>query len=183
MLGKYIVYQTRDHLLSSRIVEVEAYVGEEDPACHAAPGPTPRNRIMYGPAGFAYIYLIYGMYHCLNFVTQPKGSPAAVLLRAAEPHEGIDLMLSRAPHRRERTLLSGPGRFCQAFGLTLAQNGLDLTGSVLFLEDRGQTVENVVRTPRIGIRRGREHLWRFFDGDSEAVSARRTREKIVHVRT
>ncbi len=183
LLGKYIVYHTARELLAARIVEVEAYVGEEDPACHAAPGPTPRNQIMYGLPGFAYIYFIYGMYHCLNFVTEPKGHPAAVLLRAAEPVEGIEIMAERAPHSAHRTILSGPGKFCRAFGLTREQNGLDLTGSILYLEDRGEASPVISRSPRIGIRVGVEHLWRFYDRNSEAVSGPRSLKRRAHVRT
>ncbi|HVP07435.1 MAG TPA: DNA-3-methyladenine glycosylase [Candidatus Acidoferrum sp.] len=183
LLGKYIVYRTPSELFAARIVEVEAYVGEQDPACHAAPGPTPRNQIMYGSPGFAYIYFIYGMYHCLNFVTEPKGHPAAVLLRAAEPDEGIPSMIERAPRSPHRTILSGPGKFCRAFGLTVKQNGLDLTGPTLFVEDRGEASPEIAQSPRIGIKNGVEHLWRFIDRNSEAVSCPRTMARRTYVRT
>ncbi len=183
LLGKYIVYRAPKEILSARIVEVEAYIGEGDPACHAAPGPTPRNQIMYGLPGFAYIYFIYGMYHCLNFVTEPKGHPAAVLLRAAEPAEGIEIMSDRAPHSAHRAILSGPGKFCRAFGLTLKQNGFDLTDSNLYLEDRGEAKPEIAKSPRIGIRNGVEQLWRFYDRNSEAVSGPRNSARRAHVRT
>ncbi|UCE23194.1 MAG: DNA-3-methyladenine glycosylase, partial [Candidatus Zixiibacteriota bacterium] len=96
LIGKYIVYASTAGLMSARIAEVEAYIGKDDPACHAARGKTRRNAVMFGKPGFTYIYFIYGMYHCLNFVTEKEGHPAAVLLRAAEPCEGIDIMMSQA---------------------------------------------------------------------------------------
>ncbi len=171
-IGKYIVYRSKRGRLVARIVEVEAYVGEEDSACHAACGPTERNRLMYGKPGVAYIYFIYGMYHCLNFVTEHKGFPAAVLLRAAEPVSGVEHMREGSSHASENALLSGPGKFCRGFGLTRAQNGLDLTGAELYLEDRCEPAPKVSVSKRIGIRKGADKPWRFFDADSEAVSRR-----------
>ena len=100
LVGKFLVYHSPTGRLSARIVEVEAYIGRDDPACHAARGMTDRNAVMFGLPGFAYIYFIYGMYHCLNFVTEPEGSPAAVLLRAAEPQEGQDIMTRLSPGKR-----------------------------------------------------------------------------------
>jgi DNA-3-methyladenine glycosylase len=170
IIGKYIVRDSNDGRLSARIVEVEAYIGEEDPACHAACGPTPRNSLMYGKGGVAYIYFIYGMYHCLNFVTERKGFPAAILLRAAEPVEGITTMHKLAPQLATRALLAGPGKFCRAFGLTLGQNGLDLTGSELYLEDRCEPEPEIAVSTRIGIRKGADRKWRFYDGRSQSVS-------------
>ena len=156
--------------MSAKIVEVEAYIGQSDPACHAARGMTPRNRVMFGPGGFSYIYFIYGMYNCLNFVTEPKGKPAALLLRAAEPCEGLELMRQNSPRKKDMDLLSGPGKFCRSFGLTRKQNGLDLTGDTLWIEDRHETPPNIVQTKRIGINSGTELPWRFYDTDSQAVS-------------
>lgn len=171
LIGKYLVYRPRSDKLSCRIVEVEAYIGEDDPASHAAPGPTKRNAIMYGPAGYAYIYFIYGMYNCLNVVTEGRGFPAAVLIRAAEPVEGIEIMATRSGRLQERKLLSGPGRLCRALGLTTRHSGTDLCGTNLWIEDRGEEPALVVRTPRIGIRKGIEHHWRFGDANSESLSA------------
>jgi DNA-3-methyladenine glycosylase len=173
ILGKFIVYKAPSGRLSARIVEVEAYIGRNDPACHAARGLTERNRPMFGPAGFTYIYFIYGMYHCLNFVTEPEGSPAAVLLRAAEPDDGLELMLRNSGKDPPRNLLNGPGKFCRAFGLTAEQNDLDLTGDTIYIEDRQEVIRNVQRSQRIGIKVGQNRRWRFYDGDSEAVSKSR----------
>jgi len=173
LIGKYIVYHSPLGKLSAKIVEVEAYIGEKDPACHAARGRTPRNYVMFGPPGFAYIYFVYGMYHCLNFVTEPEGFPAAVLVRAAEPDEGEQIMRRLSPGNERNELLNGPGKFCRSFGLTRDQNGLDLTGHRLYLEHRFAVVANIKQTERIGIKVGHERPWRFYDKNSKAVSKKR----------
>ena len=170
LLGKYIVYESPDGVLSARIVEVEAYIGTDDPACHAARGRTERNAVMFGPPGYSYIYFIYGMYHCLNFVTEPEDRPAAVLLRAAEPVDGIELMQQRSSNSKLHELLNGPGKFCRAFGLGRGQNGIDLTGGELYLEDRQEEVANMGQSCRIGISVGKDLPWRFYDRESKSVS-------------
>ncbi|NOY87938.1 MAG: DNA-3-methyladenine glycosylase [FCB group bacterium] len=170
ILGKYIVYHSPLGKLSARIVEVEAYIGQEDSACHAARGKTKRNAVMFGKPGVVYIYFVYGMYHCLNFVTEEEGKPAAVLLRAAEPSEGMEIMRQLSPGKKDMELLSGPGKFCRSFGLTREQNGLDLTGSVIYLEERSFKVKNIKRTSRIGINTAKKNPWRFYDSDSKVVS-------------
>lgn len=170
LIGKYLVYCSPDGVVSARIVEAEAYIGRSDPACHAAPGPTDRNRVMFGPPGFTYVYFIYGMYHCLNLVTEREGFPAAVLIRAAEPAEGIDLMRSRSSRLPDKRLLSGPGRLCRSFGLTREHNGLDLTGGVIYVEDRHEPPARIATSPRIGVTAAADRHWRFFDADSPAVS-------------
>ena len=152
-----------------RIVDVEAYIGEDDPACHASVGPTERNRVMYGPAGFLYVYLIYGMYYCLNFVTERQGYPAAVLIRAGEPQESDipesgGMLLSRT---------DGPGRLCRALGITRSENGLDLTSDSIYVQDCGLEPREIATSPRIGIRAGKEKNWRFFDPDSKFLSKTR----------
>ncbi|MBK7141269.1 MAG: DNA-3-methyladenine glycosylase [bacterium] len=173
ILGKYLVYRTPSGRMVGRIVEVEAYRGEDDPACHAAPGQTGRSIYLYAKPGIAYIYLIYGYYFCLNFVTEKEGFPAAVLIRAVEPIEGIELMRERTPGRlSDDKLASGPGRLCRAFGLTLKQNGWDVAdrSSMLYLEDwYGEVVEPAV-SARVGITKGVDKLWRFYDPASSAVS-------------
>ena len=173
LLGKYIVYDSPEGKLAGRIVEVEAYIGWDDPACHAARGETGRNAVMFGPPGFSYIYFIYGMYFCLNFVTEKKGFGAAVLLRACEPTEGLDTMYKNSPRiKSDLQLLNGPGKFCRSFGLSREQNGLDLTGSVLYIEDRAEKAPRIGRSQRVGIREGQDKLWRFFDNESKAVTKR-----------
>jgi len=172
LLGKILVYNNQNTIVSARIVEVEAYIGQEDPACHAAVGLTDRNRVMFGPGGFSYIYFIYGMYNCLNVVTEKEGFPAAVLVRGAEPIEGLDVMRERYPGDETNLMTNGPGKLCKAFGLSKEQNGLDLTGDRLYLVDRGSGVKRIEKSIRIGIKKGTEKKWRFFDPASPHVSRR-----------
>ena len=183
LLGKVLRHRTPEGIAAGRIVEVEAYIGEDDPACHAAPGPTTRNAPLYGPPGVAYVYLNYGLHYLVNAVTEPAGSPAAVLIRALEPIEGLALMRerrSRAKWRQgkpvppDHELCRGPGNLTTALGITLAQNTLSLTRGPLVIEDRGDRVSEVVWGPRIGIRVGMERPWRGIIAGSRAVSAQRT---------
>ena len=173
LLGCSLVHEGPEGRVKGRIVEVEAYEGEDDPACHASAGLTPRTEPLYGPPGRAYVYLIYGMHHCLNAVTRPRGRPSAVLIRALEPEEGLELMRRRQGRagngRAHRDLANGPGKLCRSFGLSLEHNRLDLTGRRLWIE-AGRPVERVAWTPRVGIRVGIERFWRAFDTDSECVS-------------
>lgn len=153
----------------ARIVEVEAYGGESDPASHAWRGPTPRTQVMYGQPGRSYVYFTYGNHWMLNVVARPEGEAAAVLLRAAEPLEGLDVMASRRLRAKGgRDLLSGPGKLCQAFALDRSHNGLDLfdPASPLRLEE-AQPPGQVVVGVRIGISVGRGELepLRFIDAD------------------
>jgi DNA-3-methyladenine glycosylase len=179
LLGMVLVHQAPAGLAAGRIVEVEAYIGEDDPACHAAPGPTARNAPLYGPPGVAYVYLNYGLHFLMNVVTERRGFPAAVLIRALEPLEGFALMQQRrvaggAPPRRVTadTICSGPGNLTVAMGITLAQNRTDLMGPPLYLEDRGLGTTDVSWTPRIGIRVGTARQWRAIDRASRAHSGR-----------
>jgi DNA-3-methyladenine glycosylase len=183
LLGKVLVHNRRGVRTSGAIVEVEAYIGESDPACHAAPGPTRRNAPLYGVAGHAYVYLNYGIHCLVNVVTEAHGSPAAVLIRALDPIDGIDVMRrrrSRAMKGRTRRsgggiavhdLCRGPGNATMAMGITLAENQLDLLGGRLFIEDRGVEVESIAWGPRIGIRVGTETPWRAWIAGHPAVSA------------
>lgn len=182
LLGKVLRHRTAEGLASGRIVEVEAYIGEEDPACHAAPGPTTRNAPLYGPPGVAYVYLNYGLHYLVNAVTEPAGSPAAVLIRALEPIDGIHLMQERRSRVRWRQgkplpadheLCRGPGNLTIALGITLAQNTLPLTRGALVIEDRGGRVGDITWGPRVGIRVGVEHPWRACVAGSPSVSAQR----------
>jgi DNA-3-methyladenine glycosylase len=182
LLGKVLCHRTAEGLAAGRIVEVEAYIGEEDPACHAAPGPTTRNAPLYGPPGVAYVYLNYGLHYLVNAVTEPAGSPAAVLIRALEPIEGLDLMRSRRarmkwrqgkPEPPDHELCRGPGNLTTALGITLEQNTRPLTRGALVIEDRGDQVREIQWGPRIGIRVGVDRQWRGIIAGSRAVSAQR----------
>jgi DNA-3-methyladenine glycosylase len=184
LLGKVLVHHTRAGTTSGIIVEVEAYVGESDPACHAAPGPTKRNAPLYGRPGHAYVYLNYGVHYLFNVVTEPAGSPAAVLIRALEPVEGMALMRKRRARPRtarrgrlrrqpsDHELCQGPGNVTHAMGISLRENLLDLVGKTLYIEDRGYLVHEIAWSPRIGITKGTERHWRCFAESSAAVSAR-----------
>ena len=180
LLGKLLVHRTGDGLLAGRIVEAEAYLGPHnhppDPAAHSHNGPTPRNRVIFGPAGHAYVYSIYGRYFCMNVTCEVEGSAGCVLLRALEPVAGADRMaLNRglAPGAPSRLLTSGPSRLCQALALTrLAHNSLDLAdpASVLQIRDDGYPVSEVLVTPRIGIHEAVDWPLRFVLPESKCVS-------------
>lgn len=183
LLGKVLRHRTAEGTTAGRIVEVEAYIGEDDPACHAAPGPTTRNAPLYGPPGMAYVYLNYGLHHLVNAVTEAAGAPAAILIRALEPVEGLALMRARRSRARWRQgrpapadheLCRGPGNLTAALGITLAQNTKPLTRGALVVEDRGDHVPEVIWGPRIGISVGTEHPWRALVAGSRAVSAQRS---------
>jgi DNA-3-methyladenine glycosylase len=178
LIGKVLVHETRAGLAAGAIVEVEAYIGESDPACHAAPGPTARNAPLYGPPGIAYVYLNYGIHYLVNAVTEPEGSPAAVLIRALEPIDGEAVMRRRrARGGRLRPaqiaaedLCRGPGNLTRALGITLEDNRRDLTTSRLRIEDRGLGRRPLAWSRRIGITVGVDAEWRVFAADSPAVS-------------
>jgi DNA-3-methyladenine glycosylase len=175
LLGKYLVRVHPDGITTGMILETEAYVGPEDQASHASRGRTPRTAVMFGPAGFAYVYVIYGMHHCLNAVTEPEGYPAAVLIRAVQPCEGIELMRSRRRKHDMRQLASGPGRLCQAFGIERSLSGIDLCGGTLFFEDHRVSPAAVVATTRIGVDYAgpwKDVPWRFYIAGHPGVSKR-----------
>jgi DNA-3-methyladenine glycosylase len=177
LLGCYLVRTGNGARLSGRIIETEAYIGEEDQACHAKAGRTPRTEVMYGPAGVAYVYFTYGIHWMLNVITEKVDFPAAVLIRAVEPLEGIDLMRERRGQNDLKHLCSGPAKLTQAFGIERRENGLDLCtpGSRLFL-GLGQTIpcREICRGPRIGINYAQEPWrskpWRFFIRHHPCVS-------------
>jgi DNA-3-methyladenine glycosylase len=182
LIGKVLVHRTRNGLASGIIVETEAYIGEDDPACHAAPGRTGRNAPLYGPPGVAYVYFNYGMHYLVNAVTEATNHPAAVLIRALEPLDNLPLMTKRrAPDGRSiaaSQVCRGPGNLTKALGITLAENTLELTGDRLYIEDRGHAPGRVSWGPRIGIRVGVERPWRcVVEGNpcvSRAALGRRT---------
>ena len=181
LLGKVLVHRTASGVAAGMIVETEAYIGEDDPACHAAPGPTRRNEPLYGPPGFAYVYLNYGIHYLVNAVTEAEGHPAAVLIRALSPVEGVRLMTRRrAPdgrHVAEADLCRGPGNLTRALGITLTDNRLDLTDSALTIEDWKLPRGDVSWGPRIGITVGVEKPWRCWVTGHPSVSGPRSTRK------
>ncbi|MFH2056843.1 MAG: DNA-3-methyladenine glycosylase [bacterium] len=185
LLGKLFVVKKRGGSLSGRIVETEAYIGQDDLACHARSGRTRRNWVMFEQGGLTYVYFVYGMYNMLNIVAEPKDAPAAVLIRALEPVDGIKAMQRRRGTTDLRALTSGPGKLCQALGITVADSGRDLTENGWHVIDDGHKVEQIGRSGRIGIREATEKLWRFYDEESRFVSGpksvqpRRTMKKTM----
>lgn len=178
LLGKVVVRRGRRGVAAGMIVEVEAYGGEDDPACHAAAGLTARNAPLYGPPGHAYVYFSYGMHCLLNAVTETIGFPAAVLIRALSPVEGHDVMRRRRQSRRRAgtslphaALCRGPGNLTRALGITLRENRLDLCGDRVYIEDRGLSVGAVRWGPRIGISVATGRPWRGYVVGCPAVSA------------
>jgi DNA-3-methyladenine glycosylase len=173
LLGKYLIRKHPDGTTVGRIVETEAYIGPQDKACHASRGRTPRTEIMFGRAGHAYVYMIYGFHYMLNIVTEAADFPAAVLIRAVEPFEGLSLMQSRRQTERLRSLASGPGKLCRAFAIDRTLNGNDVCGKVLYLDDHGEPAPKVVTTPRIGVDyagKWKHKPWRFLIKGNEFVS-------------
>jgi DNA-3-methyladenine glycosylase len=177
LLGCTLVRRLEGTRLSGKIVEAEAYIGERDLACHARVGKTLRTRVMYGPAGFAYVYFTYGMHWMLNVITESEEFPAAVLLRAIEPLEGIEVMQRLRGGKELHTLCNGPARLTQALGITGEQNSLDLcqASSDIWVE-YGTTFSprSIARTPRIGIAQTpepwRSKSWRYLVKGNRFVS-------------
>jgi DNA-3-methyladenine glycosylase len=172
LLGCILECRDDNGVDSGRIVETEAYVGEHDLACHAAAGRTQRTEPLYGPPGRSYVYFIYGVHWCFNAVTRKEGLPSAVLVRALEPVEGIDLMRRRRPAaRRDVDLTNGPGKLCAALGIDARHNALPLDASPLLIR-QGQRVDarRVLITPRIGIRESADWPLRWIVADSPYVS-------------
>jgi DNA-3-methyladenine glycosylase len=182
LLGKYLVHHTTDGKTVGKIVEVEAYVGINDAACHAYNGKnTKRTKIMFGQGGHAYIYLIYGVYYCMNIVTNQEHYPEAVLIRALEPIDGLDIMQKRRKTDNKLNLCSGPGKMCNAMGISKSQNEMDLCGETMYLLS-GEVVpsEDIIATPRINIdyaEEAREYPWRFIIKDNPFVSNRKGKIK------
>lgn len=163
LLGKYLIYHSPQGKLIGEINEVEAYIGSDDPACHAAKGKTKRNAIMFYKGGHVYIYFTYGMYYCLNIVTEEAGVPAAVLIRSIIPHEGLEIMKKNRKKENDDHLTDGPGKLCQAWGLTIQQNGIDtIRSDVLYIAEGNNHTPMIQKSSRIGIREGKEKLWRFY---------------------
>jgi len=168
LLGMRLVHLDATRLVGV-ITETEAYIGEEDLACHARVGRTERNQVMYGPPGFAYVYFTYGIHWCLNFVTEEAGFPAAVLIRAVLPSEGLDTFAARRAGRPRTEWCNGPAKLCQALGVDRAYNGHDLCapGTSLFVESAPPIPDSCVTTgPRVGLYNTPEPWksipWRFL---------------------
>jgi DNA-3-methyladenine glycosylase len=182
LLGKVVVRRNGRKVLAGRIVETEAYLGVEDPAAHAYSGRTPRNEVLFGPPGHAYVYFIYGNHYCLNFSCEPEGRAGCVLIRALEPRAGEEQMalardLDLADAQSLRLLTSGPGRLAEAMGITRERdNGKDIVlGPDLLVMDEGHKAGEIVATPRIGIRKAVDELLRFVIAGNVFVSGRRVR--------
>jgi DNA-3-methyladenine glycosylase len=171
LLGAVLRCATSDGMASGRIVETEAYLGEHDLACHAAAGLTARTRWLYGAPGTAYVYFIYGVHWCFNAVTRAVGAPSAVLVRALEPLEGVELMRERRGVAHDRDLTNGPGKLCEALGITGALNGLPLQAAPIEIL-RGEPVPDaqVQVTSRIGITKSADWPLRWLVRDNPYVS-------------
>ncbi|HYX70554.1 MAG TPA: DNA-3-methyladenine glycosylase [Terriglobales bacterium] len=184
LLGKVLVRRERGREIAGRIVEIEVYLGREDPAAHAYSGPTARNQVLFGPPGHAYVYFIYGNHYCLNFSCMPEGEAGCVLIRALEPLSGLKQMARRrevpveqlASERGRKMLTSGPGRLSEALGITRARdNGKDVTAarSDLRVVDEGYRPEKVAIGPRVGITKAAEEKLRYVIEGNPFVSGRR----------
>ncbi len=177
LIGKVLIRKSRDGLASGIIVEAEAYRGQDDPASFASRGRTKRSEMLYGPPARAFVYLTYGMHHLFNVVTEQEGFPAAVLIRALEPLEGLALMQKRRRTDNVLNLCSGPAKLCQALDIDLALNGASLSSprSPLILvgsTDEDEKEKDLVWRPRIGIREGRDRLWRVYRKGSPFISVK-----------
>ncbi len=179
LIGKVLVHDAADGSAAGVIVEAEAYIGEEDPACHAARGLTARNAPLYGPPGLAYVYFNYGMHWLVNAVTEAEGHPAAVLVRALAPIEGVDRMRARRLAQRasasalaDDDLCRGPGNLTAALGISGALNRADLREGPLRIEDHGRPPLPTAWSARIGIRAGLDRAWRVYVPGHPAVSGR-----------
>lgn len=188
LLGKLLVHRSAEGLTSGIIVEVEAYLGGQDKGSHSYLNRrTARTKVQFGLGGYAYVYSIYGMYTCLNIVTNLCDKPEVVLLRALQPVDGIEQMRKRRGNpEHDVDLCNGPGKLCQAMGITKAQYGCDLCGSELYLSSASPMhtipVENIMVSPRIHIdyaEECRDYLWRYFIQDNTYVSkvAKRYRDR------
>jgi DNA-3-methyladenine glycosylase len=175
LLGSVLTHRTDQGAVAVRLTEVEAYDGGQDPGSHAFRGSTRRNQVMFGPAGHAYVYFTYGMHHCMNIVCGSEGRASAVLLRAGEVVEGLDLARVRRTSGPDRDLARGPARLCRALGVDLAHNGLDLSEGPLTLDLATDTPppEQISTGPRVGLRLAADRPWRFWLTGEPTVSVYR----------
>lgn len=174
LLGYSIYRETPDGIVSGIIVETEAYLSSNDPACHAARGKTRRNATMFGPPGRAYVYFIYGNYYCLNVVSAPEGMGEAVLIRAVEPLSGLNLMRKRRAGKQDCNLTNGPGKLCQAFAVDTYLDGHDFRYSPLYIAASKDNYvrRKIVATPRIGVSSGQDKKLRFIISGNKYLSRR-----------
>ncbi len=178
MIGKYLVRNSDAGTTIGKIVEVEAYMGTKDAAAHSYKGViTDRIRVMFGEGGHAYVYMIYGMYYCFNIVTNGLNVPYAILIRALEPIEGIELMQKRINKEKITQLCNGPGKLCKAMAINKNDNGIDLCGNKIYLIE-GERIEeeNIIATPRINIDysgAAKDYLWRFIIKDNPYLSRKK----------
>lgn len=175
LLGKHLVRRVRGRTMVGKIVEVEAYGGSDDPASHAYGGKTSRNEVMFGKAGCAYVYFIYGKHHCFNVTTEEEGVPGAVLIRAVEPVEGVDMMKNNRGVKNLLNLTNGPAKLTEAMQITKTQNGLDLTvgEELLIKEPEIKQAFETVSTTRVGVKADGGKRWRFHVKNNKFVSRRR----------
>ena len=184
LLGKILVHEIDGIRIAAEIVETEAYMGVTDKAAHSYGGRrTPRVEVMYGEAGFAYVFLIYGLHCCFNVVTRETGNPQAVLIRAAEPIKGLDQIAHRRfgksyeqlTRAQRKALTNGPGKLCGALAIDRRQNGADLCGTEIYIEQGKREDIDIVESRRVGIDYAEEainYLWRFYIADNEYVSVK-----------
>ena len=176
LVGKVLVRQTAEGVVSGRIVEAEAYMGALDAAAHSYRGkPGGRVNVQYGPGGFAYVYLIYGMHCCLNVVANAKGIPECVLIRALEPLTGLELMRRRRGKEAAKDLCSGPGKLCASLGIDRSSYGEDLCGDALYIAEDSRDSHEILQTPRINVNYAGEaaaYPWRFVEKNSLYLSVK-----------
>jgi len=174
LLGCVLSHRTADGVVAVRITEVEAYLGQSDPASHAYRGPTARTEVMFGRPGHVYVYFTYGMHYCVNLVCQPEGTASAVLLRAGRVLAGEELARARRPSsRQDLDLASGPARLCQALAIGRAQNGTDACAGTSALQVRSSQRsydEKICQGPRVGISSAAEEPWRYWIEGDRTVS-------------
>lgn len=182
LLGKFLIRRIGRRIISGKIVETEAYIGPNDLASHASRGKTPRTSVMFGPPGHAYVYLVYGLNYCFNIVTEKKDYPAAVLIRALEPTDGINIMFKnrRANKIKSRlsalkSIASGPGKLCQALRIDKSLNNIALTKNTIWIEDRGLEIKpsEIIASKRIGVDYAGDYKnkpWRFYLKGSNFIS-------------
>ena len=173
LLGAVIAHETTEGTVAVRLTEVEAYDGPNDPGSHAHNGRTRRNEVMFGPPGHLYVYFTYGMHHCANVVVGTDGNPAAVLLRAGEVVDGVELAERRRNGVPRRDLARGPARLCQALGIDLRHNGADLRAGPLTMTVPSIAALEVHTGPRVGLRKAADRPWRFWVPGEPSVSTYR----------